>query len=123
MKKSLFMCLVLPSLFMTCTTNEVTERKQLSLLPESKLKEMSIKEYKSLLSQCKVVSTTTNKDTEMVRKVGKRIANAITEYYAKQGKGTLLSGYKWEFNLVDNKDANALCMPGGKVVVYTDYYR
>ncbi|MEP7269691.1 MAG: M48 family metallopeptidase, partial [Saprospiraceae bacterium] len=28
-------------------------------------------------------------------------------------------GYKWEFNLVDNKEANAWCMPGGKVVVYT----
>ncbi len=30
-----------------------------------------------------------------------------------------LSGYKWEFNLVDNKEVNAWCMPGGKVVVYT----
>jgi Zn-dependent protease with chaperone function len=30
-----------------------------------------------------------------------------------------LEGYQWEFNLVDSKEANAWCMPGGKVVVYT----
>jgi len=119
MKKSLFLLLALPVLFMACTTNAVTGRTQLSLLPESQLQEMAVAEYKSFLSQNKVVSTTTNKDAEMVRRVGTRIANAITEYYTKQGKGAILSGYKWEFNLVDNKDVNAWCMPGGKVVVYT----
>ena len=27
--------------------------------------------------------------------------------------------YDWEFNLVESKDVNAWCMPGGKVVFYT----
>ncbi len=31
-----------------------------------------------------------------------------------------MKGYKWEFNLVESKEVNAWCMPGGKVVVYTD---
>ena len=26
--------------------------------------------------------------------------------------------YAWEFNLVQNKEVNAFCMPGGKIVVY-----
>ena len=30
-----------------------------------------------------------------------------------------LNGYKWEYNLVDDKAVNAWCMPGGKIVVYT----
>ncbi len=30
-----------------------------------------------------------------------------------------LKGYAWEFNLVESKEVNAWCMPGGKVVVYT----
>ncbi|MEP7108958.1 MAG: M48 family metallopeptidase [Ferruginibacter sp.] len=119
MKKSLFLLVGLPVLFIACTTNAVTGRKQLSLLPESQLQEMAITEYKSFLSQSKVVSSTSNKDAEMVRRVGGRIANAITQYYTGQGKGDVLSGYKWEFNLVDNKEVNAWCMPGGKVVVYT----
>ena len=55
----------------------------------------------------------------MVKRVGSRIANAINSYYTGQGKGDVLAGYKWEFNLVDGKDVNAWCMPGGKVVVYS----
>lgn len=102
-----------------CNTNAVTGRKQLSLLPESQLQEMALTQYQQFLSQNKVLSTTTNKDAEMVRRVGKRIADAITAYYTSKGKGDVLKGYQWEFNLVDNKEVNAWCMPGGKVVVYT----
>ncbi|MDO9373027.1 MAG: M48 family metallopeptidase [Bacteroidota bacterium] len=119
MKKTLFILLACPVIFAACSTNAVTGRKQLSLLPESQLQEMAMAEYRTFLSQSKVVSASGNKDAEMVRRVGSRIANAITSYYSKQGKGSILEGYKWEFNLVDNKDVNAWCMPGGKVVVYT----
>ncbi|MBC7686741.1 MAG: M48 family metallopeptidase [Aquabacterium sp.] len=119
MKKTFFLLFALPVMFIACSTNAVTGRKQLSLLPESQLQEMAVTEYRTFLSQNKVVSTSANKDAEMVRRVGSRIANAITQYYTKQGKGSILEGYKWEFNLVDNKEVNAWCMPGGKVVVYT----
>lgn len=119
MKKILFLLIAMPVVFMACKTNAVTGRKQLSLLPESQLQSMALTEYKSFLSQNKVLASTANKDAEMVRRVGSRIANAITEYYTKQGKGDVLNGYNWEFNLVDSKDVNAWCMPGGKVVVYT----
>lgn len=119
MKKLIFTLAALSVLFAACTTNAVTGRKQLSLLPESQLQQTAVTEYRSFLSQSKVVSSTANKDAEMVRRVGSRIANAITQYYTKEGKGAILEGYKWEFNLVDNKDVNAWCMPGGKVVVYT----
>ncbi|MDP3444677.1 MAG: M48 family metallopeptidase, partial [Ignavibacteria bacterium] len=54
-----------------------------------------------------------------VDRVGARIANAITKYYTNKGQGSVLEGYKWEFNTVQSKDINAWCMPGGKVVVYT----
>lgn len=118
MKKILVLFLAL-SFVVGCSKNAVTGRRQLSLLPESQLQQMALQEYKQFLSQNKVVSNTVNKDAEMVRRVGTRIAAAITEYYTKQGKGDVLSGYQWEFNLVDNKEVNAWCMPGGKVVVYT----
>ncbi|RYY63961.1 MAG: M48 family peptidase, partial [Chitinophagaceae bacterium] len=45
---------------------------------------------------------------------------AITKYYAGNAKVSQeLSGYAWEYNLVDSKEVNAWCMPGGKIVVYT----
>ena len=117
--KKILASLIIISIFVGCTTNAVTGRKQLSLIPESQLQEMAVSQYQSFLSQSKVVSAGTSKDAEMVRRVGSRIASAITEYYTKQGKGAVVSNYKWEFNLVDNKEVNAWCMPGGKVVVYS----
>jgi len=30
-----------------------------------------------------------------------------------------LNGYQWEYKLIENKEVNAWCMPGGKIVVYT----
>ncbi len=119
MKKFFLIASVLVFSSISCTRNAVTGRSQLTLLPESQLQQMALTEYQSFLSQNKVVATTGNKDAEMVRRVGTRIANAITEYYTSMGKGDVLKGYKWEFNLVDNKEVNAWCMPGGKVVVYT----
>ena len=118
MKKLFFLALALP-VFMACKTNSVTGRKQLALFPESTLQQQALSEYKSFLSQNKVLSETTNKDAEMVKRVGTRIANAITTYYSQKGLGKELEGYKWEFNLVNSAEVNAWCMPGGKVVVYT----
>jgi predicted Zn-dependent protease len=118
MKKSVILFAALP-FFMACSNNAITGRKQLTLFPESTLQQQALTEYKSFLSSNKVVAQSGSKDAEMVRRVGSRIAAAITKYYTDKGQGTALSGYNWEFNLVDNKEVNAWCMPGGKVVVYT----
>jgi predicted Zn-dependent protease len=91
----------------------------LSLVPEAEVQQMATSEYQTFLSQNKVVSTSASKDAEMVRRVGQRITNAITQFYTSQGKADILNGYQWEYNLVDSKEVNAWCMPGGKIVVYT----
>jgi predicted Zn-dependent protease len=118
MKKSVILFAALP-FFMACSNNAITGRKQLTLFPESTLQQQALTEYKSFLSSNIVVAQSGSKDAEMVRRVGGRIAAAITKYYTDKGQGAALSGYNWEFNLVDNKEVNAWCMPGGKVVVYT----
>lgn len=118
MKKVIFLLLALP-IFMACSTNSVTGRKQLALFPEESLQQQAMTEYRSFLSKNKVLSGTVNKDAEMVTRVGTRISKAITDYYTQRGLANELNGYKWEFNLVDSKEVNAWCMPGGKVVVYT----
>lgn len=117
--KKVFLLLAAASIFTACTKNAVTGRSQLSLVPEAQLQADALTQYKAFLSENKVVSASSSRDAEMVKRVGSRIANAITSYYTAQGKGDVLSGYQWEFNLVDSKDVNAWCMPGGKVVVYT----
>lgn len=117
--KKLLLVLSAAAIFIGCSTNAVTGRKQLALFPESSLQQEALSQYQSFLSKNKVVSQSSNKDAEMVRRVGTRIAQAITTYYGQKGLSKELEGYKWEFNLVDNKEVNAWCMPGGKVVVYT----
>lgn len=118
MRNKLLFIVCLSFLF-ACTRNAITGRNQLSLIPEEQVETMAVTEYKQFLSQNKVVSSSGNKDAEMVKRVGTRIANAITEYYKTKGLSNELANYKWEFNLVDSKEINAWCMPGGKVVVYT----
>ena len=117
--KKIFSLLILASFFSGCSENLVTGRKQLSLVSEAELQTMATQEYNTFLNKNKVVSSSTNRDAEMVRRVGNRIAAAIKTYYDGKGQPSVLEGYKWEFNLVDNKEVNAWCMPGGKVVVYT----
>ncbi len=119
MKKITILSLIVSLSWIACSKNAVTGRNQLSLVSEAQLQQMAVSEYQSFLSTNKVVSSSNNKDAEMVKRVGSRIASAITSYYTKKGNAELMNGYKWEFNLVDNKEVNAWCMPGGKVVVYT----
>ncbi|MEP6926951.1 MAG: M48 family metallopeptidase [Ginsengibacter sp.] len=118
--KNIFLLFAASAMFITaCTTNAITGRKQLSLVSESSLQQEAVSQYKSFLSQNHIVSGVASKDAEMVKRVGSRIASAITKYYSDKGLSNELSGYNWEFNLIDNKQVNAWCMPGGKVVVYT----
>lgn len=55
----------------------------------------------------------------MVKRVGQRIQVAVEKYMADNNLRRQLEDYLWEFNLVESKEINAWCMPGGKVVVYT----
>lgn len=102
-----------------CAKNKISGRKQVKLFGEPALKEMALQEYRSFLSNANVITTGANKDAEMVKRIGNRIAKAVTEYYTAQGHAEVFEGYEWEFNLVNDNQVNAWCMPGGKVVVYT----
>jgi predicted Zn-dependent protease len=102
----------------SCTRNPITGRSQLSLVSEQQVQTMALTEYKSFLTSNKVAPSNSS-DAGMVKRVGNRIAAAIQKYYTDHGNPDALKGYSWEFNLVESKDVNAWCMPGGKVVVYT----
>lgn len=107
------------SALISCSRNAITGRNQFTLFKESDIRSMAADQYKQFLTQNKVVSTTTSKDAEMVKRVGKKLTAAINSYYAQHGLSAELEGYSWEYNLVDSKEVNAWCMPGGKIVVYS----
>lgn len=99
-----------------CGSVPVTGRKQISLVSNDEVLTMSLQQYDEFI---KTAPKSTNKaQTEMVKKVGQDIANAVETYLRNNGYADQIADYKWEFNLVKSDQVNAFCMPGGKIVIY-----
>lgn len=103
--------------FYYCSTVPLTGRSQLNLIPAGEMLSMSYQQYGQFLSENKLSNNQSN--VAMVKRVGQNIQHAVETYMAQNNLTKRLNGYKWEFNLVEDPQVNAWCMPGGKVVVYT----
>lgn len=89
-----------------CATAPETGRRQLILLSAAEEMQLGLSEFEKLKAEVPV-----SKDAQsqaMLERVGRRIAEVAT-----------LPNAQWEFVLFDSPDANAFCLPGGKVGVYT----
>ncbi|MBI9072819.1 MAG: M48 family metallopeptidase [Melioribacteraceae bacterium] len=119
MKKLVLLLAVvlISNLFISCSTVPLTGRSQLSIIPSSQLLSMSFSEYDQFLNANQI--SRDKKTSATVKNVGKKIQQAVETFFKQKGMSDRLAGYNWEFNLVDSKDVNAWCMPGGKVVIYT----
>lgn len=104
-------------LFFSCATNPFTGKKSLNLMPNSELFPTSFQQYGTFLKENKVVVGTT--DARRVESVGMKIKAAAECWLKVKGLAEYLNGYQWEYKLIENKEVNAWCMPGGKIVVYS----
>jgi len=77
----------------------------------------SATQYKQFISKSQLSHNGTY--NAKVTQVGRRLAAATNSYLKQNGYESLLETLSWEFNVVDSKQVNAFCMPGGKIVVYT----
>ncbi len=100
-----------------CSEVGITGRKQFNIVPDSIINSMSLQSYGEFMNQNKLSSNA--EQTEMVKRVGNRIKIAVERYCRENSCSEKLAGYEWEFNLVEDPNVNAWCMPGGKVVIYT----
>jgi predicted Zn-dependent protease len=78
---------------------------------------MAATTYEQFLDSAKVIKGTP--ESEMVKRVGERIACAVDSYFTRNKLSDRLKGYHWEFNLIQDSAINAWAMPGGRVAVYT----
>ena len=115
--KKLLAILTAAILVNSCSIVPVTGRHQLNMIPDSTMLSMSYQQYDEFLKSNK--KSTNSQQTKSVKKVGKRIQKAVEKFLADNGMADRISGYNWEFNLVDSPEQNAWCMPGGKVVIYS----
>jgi predicted Zn-dependent protease len=103
--------------FQTCSSVPLTGRSQLNMIPSSEMLAMSYQQYDIFLSENQL--STNAAEVNMVKRVGSKIQQAVEKYMTDNNLSSRLNGYDWEFNLVEDEQVNAWCMPGGKVVVYT----
>jgi predicted Zn-dependent protease len=101
----------------SCSQVAITGRKQLNIVPDSMMNSMALQSYKEFLTANKL--STNSQQTAMVKTVGARIQKAVVNYCTEHNMASRIKSYQWEFNLVEDPNINAWCMPGGKVVVYT----
>jgi predicted Zn-dependent protease len=105
----LFSAILVALIFLSaCSTVPVTGRKELNLVSEGQETQLGLSSFNQLKT-----NTPISKDPDanaMVQRVGQRIAQVASKD---------LPNAQWEFVVFDSKEANAFCLPGGKVGVYT----
>jgi len=98
------------------STVPITGRKQRLLVSDEQVLSLSNQQYQEYMKSAKASTNATN--TAMVKRVGQRLAQAVVSYLNANGLSSDAQSYAWEFNLVQDNQVNAFCMPGGKIVVY-----
>ena len=102
----------------SCTTAPITDRKQLKLIPEAKLNAQAAEIYEQVKKKEKMSKDL--KSLNMIKEIGNRIENSISEYFYRENLNDPTANFQWEYILIDNdKVKNAWCMPGGKIAVYS----
>lgn len=99
-----------------CSSVPITGRQQLLLVSDSEVLSSSLTQYDSYIKSSK--KSTSVSQTNKVKRVGKRIAEATERYLRENNLSREIANFKWEFNLIQDSQINAFCMPGGKIVVY-----
>ena len=107
------------SLFLpSCSTVPITDRKQLSIIPEARINKQAAAAYENFRKKTKLINTGSQLDE--IREIGKKIEISVSAFFANKKKQDPTKYFEWDYILVDNdKVVNAWCMPGGKIAVYT----
>ncbi len=101
-----------------CSTAPITDRRQLKIIPESKLNAQAAQIYEKVKEKEKMSDDI--KSFNEIKDIGKRMENSISEYFSRTGMDDPTINFNWEYILIDNKKVkNAWCMPGGKIAIYT----
>jgi predicted Zn-dependent protease len=101
-----------------CSTAPITDRRQLKIIPESKLNAQAAQIFEKVKEKEKLSDDT--KTLNEIKEIGKRMEDSISEYFYRADLNDPTINFDWEYILIDNKKVkNAWCMPGGKIAVYT----
>ena len=100
----------------TTKTVPITGRQQNLLVSDGEMLSLSTQQYSEYMKTTK--PSTNSANTAMVKRVGQRLATAVENYLRNNGMAEDVKNYQWQFNLVQDQNVNAWCMPGGLICVY-----
>ncbi len=100
----------------TTKTVPITGRKQNLVVSDGEMLSLSSQQYSDYMKTAKPSTNAAN--TAMVKRVGQRLATAVETYLRSNGMAEDVQYYKWQFNLVQDQNVNAWCMPGGLICVF-----
>ena len=113
-----FGCSCCSILLPSCSTVPITERKQLSIIPEATINRKAAAAYEIFREKTKLIND--GSQLNEIREIGKKIEVSVSAFFDKKKEEDPTKNFGWDYVLVDNdKVANAWCMPGGKIAVYT----
>tara|TARA_B100001063_G_C16672502_1_gene507173 strand:+ start:324 stop:1076 length:753 start_codon:yes stop_codon:yes gene_type:complete len=96
----------------------ITDRKQLTIIPESRINRQAAAAYESFRTKTKLI--TKGKQLNEIIDIGKKIEISVTTFFKNKNQKDPTKNFEWDYILVDNdKIVNAWCMPGGKIAVFT----
>ena len=111
-------CCTCGLIIQSCTTVPITERRQLSIFPESYINRQAFQLYENVKRKVKLSDD--KKTLSDIKEIGKRIEESVSAYFYSINKKDPTANFQWEYILIDkDKIKNAWCMPGGKIAVYT----
>jgi predicted Zn-dependent protease len=89
------------------TNPETGERHRVALSTQDEAT-LGLQSYREILSNSRVV--TSGPEYELVRRVAQRLVG---------GMGESSREFEWQVSVIESPQANAFCLPGGKIAVYT----
>src|SRR5687768_4322346 len=91
------------------------DRKQQMLVPSAQIEQGAAEAYEAELKAArdKGVLNTDKAQLARVTTIARRIVGATPTFRPDA------TGWNWQFNVQKNKDMNAYCMPGGRIMVYS----
>lgn len=95
-------------------------RQQIVGLTPQQESTLGLQSFRQVLSQEQGnVEPTDAPISEAVTQIGRRLAAASASKDFLQASKLKPQQFEWDFRVIDSRQVNAFCLPGGKVVVYT----
>ena len=119
MKLKIFLMSLVAVVLVGCGTTKtvpITGRQQSLMVSDGEVLSLSTQQYQEFMKTAKLSTSAIN--TAMVKRVGQNLATAVTNYLNANGMAADVQNFQWTFNLVQNNQVNAWCMPGGLICVY-----